>query len=143
MADPINVTSLDLDAATRTLDGEARGEPLLGQQAVAWVIRTRATWQPPAWWGHTVAAVCLHPYQFSCQNPTDPNYAVIHGLATTDPKYQALYAVVNSVMTGAVDNPVPNATHYKVVGTAAAWAQNQVPAQVIGHHEFYCLTPGS
>ena len=63
----------DVLALARTLWGECRGEPKIGQIAVAWVILNRA--EQPGWWSKshteaimddTIEAVCLCPHQFSC-----------------------------------------------------------------------------
>lgn len=141
MAAPFQVTEADLDTATRTLFGEARGEPLKGQQAVAWVLRTRAAWHPQVWWGAGLGGVCKKPKQFSCWNPDDPNRARLLGLAEADPEYQTLRAVVKSVMKGEVDDPTDGATHYEVVGTGAGWAAGRAPSCVIGRHAFYRIGP--
>ena len=141
MAEAIEVTATDLDVATRTLYGEARGEPLEGQQAVAWVLRTRATWPKSVWWGEGLAGVCQKPWQFSCWNARDPNRSKLLALSDEDPEYQALYAVVESVMMGEVDDPTGGATHYEVVGTGAAWAAGRTPSRIIGRHAFYVVGP--
>lgn len=60
----------DVVTLARTLWGEARGEPIEGQVAVAWVIRNRADGARFA--GQllgregAVAHVCLTLWQFSC-----------------------------------------------------------------------------
>lgn len=146
MADPIQVTEEDLDNAALTLIGECRGEPLEGQQAVAWVIRTRATWQPPAWWGHNVSDVCLKPEQFSCWDSRDPNLAVIKATSYDSPLFLAMREIARSVFAGEVENPVRlldgmPADHYEVVGTGASWARNKMISQIIGRHAFYAIGP--
>lgn len=143
MPAPTPVTAEDLDIAARTLYGECRGEPLRGQQAVAWVIRNRALWTPPAWWGHSVATVCRQPFQFSCWNSNDPNCAIIKTLAVTHPMYVMLLGVVQAVMVGSIDDPTGGATHYQMIGTGAAWARNRPISAIIGHHEFYAVGPSA
>lgn len=134
----------DLDAAVRTVYGEARNQPFEGQVAVAFVIRNRATWDPPSWWGHRVAAVCRHPFQFSCHNVGDPNGAVIAALSDTSLLYTALMnGVVKPVMAGVILDPTDGATHYKVRGTQAEWdkAIAGIAPICIGVHDFYRLGP--
>jgi N-acetylmuramoyl-L-alanine amidase len=153
MPDPVaGLTERDLDTATRTLWGECRGEPTLGQQAVAWVIRTRATWQPERWWGHNVSEVCwkcarnkhgIYVYQFSCWQPDGPNYKGIIGLAPDDQEYLTLREIARSVMAGEVEDPTGGATHYERVGTNAMWRQGRTPSAVIGLHEFFAIGPGA
>lgn len=41
-------SDLDLDTMALTVWAEARGEAIIGQRAVAWVIRNR--WEQPGWW---------------------------------------------------------------------------------------------
>lgn len=141
MTSVLVVTDRDLDIAARTLWGECRGEPLEGQQAVAWVIRTRASWEPVAWWGRTVVEVCLKPNQFSCWNLGSASRKKLIDLDTDDQEYLALRAVVRSVMDGDVPDPTGGATHYQRVGTDADWAASKSPVKIIGEQAFYVLGP--
>lgn len=136
----------DLDILTRTLFGEARGEPVEGQIAVAFVVKNRATWNGAgSWWGHSIAEVCQHPWQFSCWNASDPNSAKLRELATNDPEYQHLSAVAETVVGGVAQDPTNGATHYKVTGTRASWdkATADIEPVIIGHHSFYRLGPSA
>lgn len=144
----------DIDTATRIVYGEARNQPDTGKIAVAWVMRNRATWDettlgpdhPEAeWWGTTIKSVCLHPYQFSCNNKNDPNYPKIWGLQKDDPAYINIRRLVVSVMNGEVADPTMGATMYKVRGTKASWDAEieklgKHPIE-IGSHDFYKLGP--
>lgn len=66
----------DRDLLAWTLWGEARSETLAGQIAVAWTIRSRVNdGKAKSWWGEGYAGVCQKPYQFSCWNKNDPNFA--------------------------------------------------------------------
>lgn len=141
MADPIQVSPSDLDVWTRTLLGECRGEPLEGQQGVAWTIRTRATWDPPAWWGRTIAEVCMRPAQFSCWLTTDPNFPKINTWPVDDPEYQALMAVARAVAAGEVDDPTGGATHYERLGAGASWAKGREFSVILGSQAFYVIGP--
>ena len=118
--------------AVRTMWGEARGEGQLGEDSVAHVIRNRiATGR----WGHTAAAVCLAPMQFSCWNAADANRRPMLEMTDTEPALVALLDVWHQSLTD-VDH-TQGATHYKVVGTSANWAVGLTPVVTIGHHEFY------
>ena len=76
----MTVTEKDLDILARTLWGEARGESLAGQIAVAWTIRNRVNdGNAKSWWGEGYVGVCQKPYQFSCWNKNDPNFAYLSG----------------------------------------------------------------
>lgn len=118
--------------AARTLWGESRGESDLGKLAVACVIRNRIKLGR---WGHTPAAVCLAPMQFSCWNVTDPNRKKLLEIDDTDSGLlECLTAWEDS---HDLADPTHGATHYKVVGTYARWADGVKPLVTIGHHEFY------
>jgi len=135
----------DIDCAARTVWGEARGEIEAGQVAVAWVIRTRARWTPPAWWGGSIAAVCRKPFQFSCWNASDPNAARLAGPRAALEGFDGILAIVSDVMVGDIPDPTGGATHYKVRGTSASWdgavvARGLTPVS-IGSHDFYALGP--
>lgn len=137
-------TPSDLDLAARTLYGECRGEPVLGQQGVAWVLRNRVEWPgAPHWWGSTVGGVCIKAAQFSCWLKTDPNYPALTGPSSALPGYDALMAIVEDVMAGNVPDPTGHASHYERIGTKAAWSKGQTFSAVIGHHSFYSLGPGA
>lgn len=145
MADPI--AEDDLDTLTRTLWGEARGEPDTGRTAVAWVVRNRAEWSPAAWWGNTIKGVCLKGWQFSSWNVNDPNRAKMIALAKDDPLYLELRKIAEGVLSGAIEDPtaeaIGGATTYKVVGTKASWdnAVFSLPNIVIGRQIFWRLPP--
>src|SRR5262245_17380118 len=70
MIDLKNIPGVLIVAAT--VYGEARGEPVEGQIAVAQVINLRSAKRDI-----TFQQVCLAPKQFSCWNEGDPNRAVL------------------------------------------------------------------
>lgn len=141
MPDPAPISDDDLDTVGYTLYGEARGEPLEGQQAVAWVIRNRATWQPQEWWGATPGEVCLKPQQFSCWNKDDPNYTLLQGLSLGDQTFLALRAIAEDVFDGAIADPTGGATHYYADSIQPpAWAKDH-PWIRIGRQLFYRIGP--
>lgn len=139
------VTELDLDTLTRTLFGEARGEPLVGQVGVVHVVLNRL--RTPGWWSRqkgdgipddTVAAVCRDPWQFSCWNPSDPNRAKLLALTPADSIYRILRNSVEAVvLRGLHPDPTGGATHYKRFDWKAAWAAGRTPTVRLGVHEFY------
>ena len=141
MADPIDYSDLDLQLTVRTVYGEARGEGLSGQQAVAWVIRNRAAYRPPAWWGAHPGDVCIKPKQFSCWNRDDPNCHVIVNLGEDSNAYRLLAGLVKDVFTGKTEDPTKGATHYERVGAGASWAKGKPILTIIGNHAFYKLEP--
>ena len=144
------ITLADLDVMALTVWAEARGESPLGMAAVAWVIRNR--FQHPCWWSRhagdgipddTLKAVCLAPNQFSCWNPSDPNYTKLINLTTLEnPATQRIKTLCQDVLdANPDDDPTHGANHYCTSSVAAktAWARGHAAVAVIGNHRFYRL----
>ena len=110
----MTVTERDRDILARTLWGEARGETLAGQIAVAWTIRNRVNdGRLKSWWGEGYAGVCQAPYQFSCWNKNDPNHASLSGAKAMPLRELAQARIVaDQVIDGKVPDPTGGATHY-------------------------------
>ncbi len=151
-ADKIKAALTDRMAVALTVFGEARREPLLGQHAVAWVIRNRLA--KPSRFGQSWKGVCLRRAQFSCWYPWggESNYAAVMAAAerlvnglTPAPGSALARAlqVADDVMTGIAPDPTHEATHYYAPlamakpGSAPEWAKGQEPTAVIHHHRFY------
>lgn len=127
----------DRQTAARTLAQEARGEPVGGQQAVAWVFRNRIA---DGRWGKNLASVCLWRGQFSgWYVPRDSNFAYACGLDDADKTLVAMLQVVEEVMAqDASEDPTMGATHYYATSIPApAWVPGATLTATIGHHKFY------
>lgn len=96
-----------LQVAGRTLWQEARGEPLIGQQAVAHVLWNRLH---DGRWGLTLASVCLWHMQFDGWRSVDPNYAASCALVDDDPRLVNLMNIVAEAETSA--DMTNGATYY-------------------------------
>lgn len=138
----------DHDALTlaRTLYGEARGEPIDGKIAVAWVIRNRASRSrfAGALLGHdgAVDKVCRAPWQFSCWNEGDPNRPLL--LALREDQCRGEYGVATNVLDGLVADPTCGADHYHTIERPAwaqawppDWAATMAETARFGGHVFY------
>jgi spore germination cell wall hydrolase CwlJ-like protein len=141
----MTVTDKDHDILARTLWGEARGEGLAGQIAVAWTIRNRVNdGKDRSWWGEGYAGVCQKPYQFSCWNKNDPNFAYLSG-AKTIPFRELVQAQIaaDQVMAGKVPDPTGGATHYYATTMLSppAWAAKAKQTLKLGHHVFFKDVP--
>lgn len=146
-------TDVDILVAALTVHGEARGCTHKGRVAVAYSLVNRA--KAANWWGkgvapyadHSLAAVCLKPFQYSCWNANDPNYRL---LATLQAEYRkaiqdktcrnALYAVLAAIDEREPD-PTGGATHYltkrlHMSPGAPAWAKRDDYIE-IGFHRFF------
>jgi len=140
------MNATDLEAVSRTIFGEARGEPWLGKIAVAWCIRNRVEADlgndgKPDWWGEGYEAVCKKRWQFTCWEESDPNSKFIASATPdTNDMLRDCIAAAALVMTGAVEDPTNGADHY--FNPAAAnpdWAKGRTPVARIGRHVFYRL----
>jgi spore germination cell wall hydrolase CwlJ-like protein len=135
-----------LNLLTACIYGEARGEPLLGKFAVAWVIRNRTRDKR---WPNTFEDVILQPKQFSCMNPDDPNYdEVLKALLPSRNANSinmdwrecriAAHAVISQIPW--CYDPTNEANHYHAASIKIPyWAKNKYPVEAIGNHWFYKL----
>ena len=128
------VNSGDLDIAIRTIIGEARGEELEGQRAVAHVIINR-TRHPQFRKDNTVAMTCLRYKQFSCWNLGDPNFERIQNESIVSKYYRKALLAFNMAME---DDDITNgATHYHTTGVAPRWSVGKTPCATFGTHVFF------
>lgn len=126
----------DLDILTKTVWGEARGEPLAGKIAVARTVLNR--WQSKKWFaGETIAETCQKPYQYSAWNWNDPNRLKMLNLSPESPDYIKCREAAEAAEKGDGPEWLQGCTHYRVIGTPAKWADGQTPAGRIGNHEFF------
>jgi spore germination cell wall hydrolase CwlJ-like protein len=139
------VTEKDRDILARTLWGEARGESLAGQIAVAWTIRNRVDdGKLKSWWGEGYAGVCQAPYQFSCWNKNDPNFAYLSGAKQIPFRELAQARIAgDQVIDGKVSDPTGSSTHYYAIAmkTAPAWAAKATQTFKLGGHVFFKNVP--
>lgn len=135
------MTDFDRQVAARTLAQEARGEPLPGQVAVAWVLRNRLE---SGRWGNSLSSVCLWHAQFSgwwCPRGTpayhDPNFAYACALHDDDPIIMHMLDVLQGVLTGDTD-PTDGADHYYAMSIPApAWVAGAIPCGQFGSQLFF------
>lgn len=125
------------DTAARTLAQEVRGEPLEGQQAVAYVLKNRLA---SGRWGHSLASVCLWRGQFSgWYVPSDPNFAYACSLADDDATLDHMRSVMQAALDSTTD-PTEGAMWYANLASLVqppAWVSEATETVKIGHHTFY------
>lgn len=124
------------EVAARTLCQEVRGEPLDGQQAVAYVIKNRLASKR---WGDSLATVCLWPYQFSgWRGPQDPNFTYACRLADDDATLSHMRSVLQTALDSQTD-PTQGATHYVnlAIVKTPAWINGATHVGKFGHQDFY------
>lgn len=143
------ITENDRDVLARTLWGEARGEGLIGQVAVAWSIRNRVEMDlhndgKPDWWGEGYAGVCQKAWQFSCWNKNDPNFAYLSGAKQIPAReFAQARMAADQVIDGKKPDPTGGATHYyaTTMPKAPAWAAKAKQTLRLGHHVFFRDVP--
>lgn len=142
---PAAIPESDIAVLARTLWGEARGESVAGMQACAWTVRNRVfDGRKNSWWGEGYAGVCLKPWQFSCWNKNDPNYAYLSGAKKIPAgEYRKALAVATDVVNGLVPDPTNGATHYfaKSMPKAPSWAAKATQTLSLGGHLFFKNVP--
>jgi N-acetylmuramoyl-L-alanine amidase len=130
------MTPHDLDILSRTIYGEARGEPAEGKAAVGRVIINR--WQSGKWFaGKTIAETCLKPWQFSCWNANDPNRAKLLAVSKDKPSMRNCIRAAEAAEKGDGPEWLVGCTHYHTAAVKPKWADGQEPAGQIGAHLFY------
>lgn len=137
------LTPEDVGILTRTIYGEARGEPYDGKKAVGHVALNRVARTDGQFrMDTTVAAACLRWLQFSCWSPGDPNAGLISRADAADP----VFAECQRAALDALHEPdaVEGATHYHTAARPAgaatwppAWTRGHKPTCAIGGHLFY------
>lgn len=104
---------------------EARGEPYLGKLAVGHVVQNRVAAQ--SWFGQTMGAVILKPWQFSWFNePTGP-------VQVDD----ACLAIADLTARNVTIDPTGGATHFHADYVKPDWAALMKFTGQIGRHLFY------
>ena len=107
---------------------EARGEPDIGKVAVAQVVINRT--KDPRW-GDSIKEVIHQPRQFSYlkdkHKQTPP----------TNNDWITARKIAHGVISGAISNPVGEATHYHAARVKPKWAKKLEPVAKIGQHIFY------
>ncbi|WP_217907158.1 cell wall hydrolase [Massilia sp. BJB1822] len=127
----------------RTLWGEARGEGSAGMEAVACVVLNRVKRQ--TYWGKSVIEVCRKPYQFSCWNQNDRNYAAMLKLDANAAELADAYAIAGRAIANvlsireAFSDSTNGATHYhaRTLSPLPRWARGHATCARIGNHLFY------
>ncbi len=128
-----------VDILARTLYGEARGEGLIGIEAVACVILNRVALSKsrPLWWGSSIEEVCLKPFQFSCWTPSDVNFCQLTKVDEQDALFRLCQRVAQRAAFGVLKDITHGATHYHSKAVSPAWARKLTPVYEYGNHLFY------
>lgn len=134
------MSDLTTDILAKTIYGEARGETISGQEAIASVILNRAAVSRRHgryWWGNDIAAICQKPFQFSCWNLDDPNYKIILRVDEGNPVFAACKRIAKRAIAGLLTDSTDGATHYHTKNLRPKWSVGKIPCAEIGNHVFY------
>jgi N-acetylmuramoyl-L-alanine amidase len=128
--------SYDYQILHKTIFAEARGEPELGQRAVAWVIRNRAEQNRDYWGGESIAGVCLQPSQFECWN-SDRSYLIDEAISNEPDVFNDIDSWLPEVYLS--PDPTEGADFYNNpdIEGYPPWTENVDRGIKIGNHQFY------
>ena len=136
-------SSLDLDdpnvdVVARTIYGEARGQGLIGMQAVANVIANRV--RNPRWWGRNWVEVCTKKWMFSCWLEGDPNREKLLKVDARSSEFRKAIRIAKAAIAGTLEDVTKNSDHYLNAKIAAPkWTRGRKPVKTIRDHTFYRL----
>lgn len=126
----MNLTLEDIMICTRTVYGEARGEPYSGMLAVAAVMVNRWLSTTGQWKrDDTLASACLRHQQFSVWNAGDANFKKITDVGVQSAKFRECMSVVLVALAGV--DPTRGARHY-VTTAKPSWARTWPPSWTAG-----------
>lgn len=133
----VELSATDRDNVIRTVWGEAAGQPPVGQEAVAHVIRNRVL----AGYGNNATEVVHAPWQFEPWN-TPAGRERMQNIPPSE--YERIGEVVDRVFRGEAVDVTHGATHFYSPSAQAAagrappeWATPATQLAEIGAHEFY------
>ena len=151
----LSLPTTDLDALSRTIDGEADGEPVLGREAIAAVVGNRLAiaraWckehgapRHPVFGEPTWCGVCLASwrdvYQFSCWEEGSADRRRILEF----PPSPSIVEIAREAIAGRLIDPTGGATQYlnvalerQLYGHLPGWISGMEMTRQIGHHTFY------
>lgn len=133
------MTETSILVMAQTLYGEARGEPLEGQIAIAHVIMNR--YRSGQWFaGDSITETCLKPMQFSCWNDdagNASNRTSMMEASLSDRLFLNCLHVALGALLGRSEDPTGGATHYCTSDVHPKWAEGKIPTNTIGRHLFY------
>lgn len=134
------MSDINVEMLAKTIFGEARGESLSGQEAVASVVLNRVGFSKKRggyWWGNSIIEVCRKEYQFSCWNKSDPNRRLLDVVTEENPSFAISKRIALRAIAGVLPDKTEGATHYHVKTLRPKWSIGKIPCAEIGHHVFY------
>ncbi len=112
----------NLEALTRVVYGEARGESDKGKIAVAWTVKNRASKS-----GKSIAYEETKPSQFCCYSGE---------MKETNAK-EKCEKIAQETIDGQNSDPTGGATFFYSGTKVPSWAKDKDPCAEIGKHKFF------
>ena len=147
MQNILKYSSIDKEIMARTIYGESRGEYYQQQGGLSALISignviVNRIRHKKKWYGNNVQEVCKKPYQFSCWNCKDPNYAIINSIKQGDDKiFDVCLEVAENILNGNWPDLTKGSVNYhsKRMNHLPQWAIGRKPKIEICNHVFYEL----
>lgn len=114
--------SSNLDALTRVVYGEARGETNEGKKAVAWVVKNRSDISKKS-----IKYEATKKGQFCCYS----------GEMEEKDSKEECEEIAQDVINGYSSDPTDGATHFYSGNKTPSWAKGKKPCATIGGHKFF------
>lgn len=126
----------EIELFARVIWGEARGELLEGQVAVANVITNRVA---DGRYGEGLRGVLMKPWAFSCLNTLDPNFIRIIADPLKGSNRERFMTIALLAIGDGLKDMTQGATLYHNVNINPKWASSRLThlVKVIGNHKFY------
>lgn len=120
----------EIEVFSKTLFGEARGEPELGQIWVGWVIKNRAYNR-----GQSIKQACLAPHQFECWK----NRSDIEIRSSEEGTYRRISRLAKEIYRASMsEDPTDGCEHFNNPRKENAdWTRRATRSKAIGDHVFY------
>jgi len=128
------ITLEDILILTRTIYGEARGEPWRGQLAVGLVVRNRAVQEHMGI--TTVFGQCLAPNQFSVWWQNNANTKETLSTGVDDPVMRKCADVAIMALRPDASDVTYGALYYAVKNVQRHWMEGMSVTTTIGSHKF-------
>lgn len=125
----------DIELFSRLLYGEARGESLEGQKAVACVVMNRVS--KGGWFGCSLKDVILKRKQFSCFDDNDPNCKILKKKEIKNKDFSLCFSIAEDFLMLGYQDITEGATHYHTKQVTPSWSKNLTFIKEFGNHKFY------
>lgn len=91
------------------------------------------------WWGTSLRTICLHAYQYSCWNASDPNRPKLLQASKGDREYDIAMELAELAISSRLDDITNSADSYfdNRLPQTPVWARGLEPVFSLGHHRYF------